>query len=73
MQRGLTTYKEIIWLDGEQLSEVTESNWSKCFEAKVTVVMCWCQVTAFSEKKKTQNIRLKYLLFVYKNMLVSFY
>ena len=54
-----STYQKVIWLDPEQLTEVSECYRSIGFKAEVTVVVCWRQVAALP---RVRRIKEKFLL-----------
>lgn len=45
-------YQVIIWLDPEQLPEVTESQWCVRLETEVWIMVRWSQVASLTAKVK---------------------
>lgn len=45
-------YQVIIWLDPEQLPEVTESKWRVRLETEVWIMVRWSQVASLTAKVK---------------------
>lgn len=54
-----TEYHVVIRPDAEHLPEVAKGDWSVCLKPEVSIVVGWCQVTAFTVIKKQRRQRIK--------------
>ncbi len=51
-------YHVVIRPDAKHLPEVAEGDWGVRLEPEVSIVVCWCQVTALTVRKRQRRERI---------------